>query len=230
MYEEWFRRLLAVVAGRQPVVEIGTGPGFFKEFAPRLVATDVLPGSWVDVSCDAAALPFRSGQIGALVMVDALHHLPRPLQFIDEAARVLQPGGRLAMLEPWITPMSYVLYRYFHHEDCRLGVDVTRPFAGDDKAALDGNAAIPYLVLRRLISAPCPLRVVTREPFVALPYLATLGFQMARPMPRGIVRFAGALERLAWPLRPLLATRVFAVLEKPAVPSPGSARGEDGRD
>jgi hypothetical protein len=30
-----------------------------------------------------------------------------------EAARVLRPGGRIAMIESWITVPSFVLYRYF---------------------------------------------------------------------------------------------------------------------
>jgi hypothetical protein len=33
------------------------------------------------------------------------------------------------MVEPWITLPSWILYRFFHHEECRLGVDVARPFA-----------------------------------------------------------------------------------------------------
>lgn len=49
------------------------------------------------------------------------------------------------MVEPWITVPSYLLYRYFHHEDCSLAVDVRRPFGELDKEVFDGNAAIPYL-------------------------------------------------------------------------------------
>jgi len=32
--------------------------------------------------------------------VDALHHLPRPLDFMAEAPRVLRPGGRLVLSDP----------------------------------------------------------------------------------------------------------------------------------
>jgi len=216
VYREWFDRLLVAVAARRPVVEVGSGPGFFKERAPSLVATDVVPGLSVDVRCDADVLPFRSDSVGAIVMVDTLHHLPRPLDFLSEAARVLKPGGRLAMVEPWITAPSWVLYRFFHHEECRLGVDVARPFDSDAKAALDGNAAIPYLLLARLRGAGLPLHLVSAEPFVGLPYLATFGFKVGRPLPGLFQTLARAGEAALHPLARWVATRIFIVLEKPA--------------
>jgi SAM-dependent methyltransferase len=216
VYREWFERLLAAVAARRPVVEVGSGPGFFKECAPSLVSTDVVPGLSVDVRCDADVLPFRSGSVGAVVMVDTLHHLPRPLDFLAEAARVLRPGGRLAMVEPWITPPSWVLYRFFHQEDCRLGVDVARPFDSEAKAALDGNAAIPYLALAKLRDTGLPLHLVRAEPFVGLPYLATFGFKVGKPLPGFVQAVAGAAESALRPLARWLATRIFIVLEKPA--------------
>jgi SAM-dependent methyltransferase len=216
VYREWFDRLLAAVAARRPIVEVGSGPGFFKECAPSLVATDVVPGLSVDLRCDADVLPFRSDSVGAIVMVDTLHHLPRPLDFLSEAARALKPGGRLAMVEPWITAPSWVLYRFFHHEECRLGVDVARPFGSDDKAALDGNAAIPYLALARLRDSGVQLRLVRAEPFVGLPYLATFGFKIERPLPGFVQSLAGAAEAALKPLSRWMATRIFVVLEKPA--------------
>ena len=216
VYREWFTRLLGAVEGLDPVVEVGAGPGFLKEFAPHLVATDVVAGLRVDVRCDADVLPFRSASVGGLVLVDTLHHLPRPLEFLAEAARVLQPRGRVAMIEPWITPPSWVLYRYFHHEDCRLGVDLTRPFGGNDKAALDGNAAIPYLTLKRVREGRLPLRLLSAEPFIGLPYLVTFGFKVERPLPHAFQRLARLGEAVLDPLRRWLATRTLVVLEKPA--------------
>jgi SAM-dependent methyltransferase len=216
VYREWFDRLLAAAGTRRPVVEIGSGPGFFKAASPALVATDVVAGLAVDIRCDADLLPFRPESVGAIVMVDALHHLARPLDFLAEAARALTPSGRIAMVEPWITLPSWILYRFFHHEECRLGVDVARPFASDTKDALEGNAAIPYLALARLRDGGLPLHLVRAEPFVGLPYLATFGFKVTRPLPVLLQRVARAGERVMAPLTRWLATRIFVVLEKPA--------------
>jgi len=216
VYREWFDRLLAAAGARRPVVEVGSGAGFFKAAAPALVASDVLPAPALDVRCDAGDLPFRAASLGAIVMVDAFHHLPRPLDFLAEAARALRPGGRIAMVEPWITLPSWVLYRFLHHEDCRLRVDVARPFGAGNKAALEGNAAIPYLTLARLHDMGLSLHLVRAEPFVGLPYLATFGFKVARPLPAIVQRVARAGERMVAPLTRWLATRIFVVLEKPA--------------
>jgi SAM-dependent methyltransferase len=146
VYQEWFAHLLRCVEGLHSIVETDAGPGFFKEYFPQLISTDVVPTSYVDVVCDAGALPFQSGSVGALVMVDILHHLPKPLEFLAEVGRVLHLGGRLAMIEPWITAPSYLLYRYLHHEECSLAVDVHCPFSEWGKKAFDGNAALPFKV------------------------------------------------------------------------------------
>jgi len=214
VYQDWFNQLLRCVDGLHPIVEIGSGPGFFKEYFPRLISTDVVPGVYIDVLSDACSLPFRSGTVGAFVMVDVLHHLARPLEFVAEAARTLRPGGRLAMIEPWITGPSYLLYRYFHHEDCSLKVDLRRPFNDLGKTAFDGNAAIPFKLLKQSKAGVPPLRLIQADPFLGLPYLATLGFRSARPVPQTLIRIAEACEHLLSPVTKLGATRIKLVWEK----------------
>jgi SAM-dependent methyltransferase len=227
VYHEWFRQLLRCVEGLYPVVEIGAGPGFFKEYFPQLISTDVVPTPYVDVVCDAGSLPFQSGSVGGLVMVDVLHHLPKPLEFLAEAGRILQPGGRLAMIEPWITVPSYLLYRYFHHEDCSLAVDVRRPFGELGKRAFDGNAAIPFKLLKQCKPPGAPaLRLLQAVPFLGLPYLATLGFRSARPIPRAVIGIAKVCERLLSPLRKWASTRILIVWELPLIAPATALRSE----
>jgi SAM-dependent methyltransferase len=214
VYHEWFAQLLRCVEGLHPIVEIGAGPGFFQEYCPQLISTDVVPTPYVDVVCDAGSLPFQSGSVGALVIVDVLHHLLQPLEFLAEAGRILHPGGRLAMIEPWITVPSYLLYRYFHHEECSLAVDVRRPFGDLGKRAFDGNATIPFKLLKQFEPGTSTLRLLQAEPFLALPYLATLGFQRARPIPHTLIGMARVCERFLSPLRKFVATRILIVWER----------------
>jgi SAM-dependent methyltransferase len=216
VYHEFFAELLRAVQGRAPLVELGAGPGFLKEYHPGLISTDVVATRWVDVVCDACALPFPSQSVGALVMLDVLHHLPRPLDLIAEAARVLAPGGLMAMIEPWITPFSYLLYRYFHHEDCTLRIDLRRPFDSTRKKAFDGNATIPYKLVRYYAREPGALRLARQERFLGLPYLATFGFQRTRPLPSRLIRVARSCEKMLGPLGRWNATRALLVWEKPA--------------
>jgi SAM-dependent methyltransferase len=215
VYHRLFDQLRDAIGSRNPVVELGAGPGFFKEYAPQLIATDVISTNWVDVVCDGCAMPFESQSIGAIVMLDVLHHLPKPLNFMAEASRVLRPGGVVAMIEPWITPASYLLYRYFHHEDCKLRIDIESPFSSPGKKAFDGNATIPYNLVRHVRKTPgSPMRLSRVEPFLALPYLATLGFKRTRPMPESIISAAEMGEKMLGPLGRWNATRALLLWEK----------------
>lgn len=65
--------------------------------APEMVATakrefPTLAG----VVCDAERLPFAADSFDAVTCRIAAHHFPSPAAFLEEVARVLEPGGTLA--------------------------------------------------------------------------------------------------------------------------------------
>ena len=97
-----------------------------------------------------------------------------------------------------------------------MGVDLVRPFGSGEKATLEGNAAIPYLMLRHIRAHAGELRPLRVQPFVGVPYLLTFGFKVSRPLPRVILRVSRLIEAVVRPLRSALGTRVVVVLEKPA--------------
>jgi SAM-dependent methyltransferase len=222
VYAPWFERLLREAPPGARVVEVGAGPGTLRAFARerrpdlRWLATDLEPVPWNDVAADAGRLPVSSGAAQAVLGLDVLHHLPDPAAFFSEAARVLGPGGRLGLVEPWISPLSWPIYRLLHEEDCRLGVDPWRPFPAD-KASFDGDAAVPWRIVRdaraddwRRFGLGTPR--VTR--LNAFSYMLSLGFRRASLLPLGL---AGAVERLdRWTaaLAPLFALRAFLAWDK----------------
>jgi NAD(P)-dependent dehydrogenase (short-subunit alcohol dehydrogenase family) len=70
--------------------------------------------------------------------------------------------------------------------------------------------------VRRAYRDGNPDMVMHLAAVVGLPYLATFGFKVARPLPVLLQRVARAGERVTAPLTRWLATRIFVVLEKPA--------------
>src|SRR3546814_18467176 len=84
-------------------------------------------------------------------MLDVLHHIERPGVFFAEAARVLRPGGRLVMIEPGITPVSWLFYKLLHPEPVDMSADPLAEVAPDparDPFA-DANQALPTLLFAR---------------------------------------------------------------------------------
>jgi SAM-dependent methyltransferase len=48
----------------------------------------------------AYELPFSVGAFDHVIVRDLVHHLDRPARFVEECARVIEPGGRIDVLEP----------------------------------------------------------------------------------------------------------------------------------
>jgi SAM-dependent methyltransferase len=117
IYDEWYKSLVAALpAGRGPVLEIGSGAGFLMDYIPALISSDTSFRATPCVVLDGHHLPFADAALHAIVMTNVLHHLSRPVSFFQEATRCLKPGGRITMIEPWVTGWSRFIYRWFHHE------------------------------------------------------------------------------------------------------------------
>ena len=157
VYAPWFMALLEAAPPGARVLEVGAGPGFLAEVARRArpdlrwLASDLHPAPWNDVAADAGRLPLADCSVEYVAGLDVLHHLPDPAAFFRETTRVLNDGGRLVLVEPWISPLSWLVYRFLHQEDCRLSVDPWRPFA-PGKDSFDGDAAVPW----RLVGTSSP--------------------------------------------------------------------------
>ena len=206
-----------------PRVELGSGPGFARAFIPDLQLSDIVRAPWHDHELSAEALPFEDTTVGALVMVDVLHHLPTPRRFFAEAGRVLRPGGRIVMCEPYVSPLSYPIYKIFHRERLALRID---PLAGFDPQAaersrdpFDSNQAIPTLLFgrrRRLFAETFPSLALRRVVHLSGPsYPASGGFSRRAFLPRKLWSALHRMEaRLPEAIFRAIGFRMLVTIEK----------------
>jgi SAM-dependent methyltransferase len=178
--------LLDACAPDARVLELGCGIGKLgararAEGRRRWISTDIIAAPNALLRCDAMKLPVASGALDHIVFVDVLHHLASPTLFFKEAARVLRPGGGIVCVEPWITPLSFPIYRFIHHEGCDLSRHVEAPFSGErSKPAYEGDNGIPTLLVRQIGPtqwAELGFGPPVCEPFNDFAYLATRGFR-----------------------------------------------------
>lgn len=148
IYEEWYRFLIRELpAGKEPVLEIGSGAGFLKELMPELISSEVFHCPGVDLLLDAHRLPFSDASLRAIVMTDVLHHLITPTRFFEVAGRCVKPDGVLAMIEPWVTPWSRIIYKHLHHEPFDPETPIWElPSGGPLSTA---NGALAWIIFQR---------------------------------------------------------------------------------
>jgi SAM-dependent methyltransferase len=189
--EEFYRDVYAFFVSRRPrlpdgvEVECGSGAGFFKEFLPGVVTSDVMGLRGVDEVISALELPYDDDSVRAIYMLDVFHHLSDPARFLSEAARCLKKGGRILMVEPANTLWGRFVYRNFHHEPFEPGaVDWCLPDHGPLSTA---NGALPWIVFQRdraRFQREFPsLAVEELECFGPLTYLFSGGVSMRRLAP-----------------------------------------------
>jgi SAM-dependent methyltransferase len=198
IYQDWYRWIvsqLPLVSGE--VVELGSGAGFLGESIPGLITSELFLCGGVSVVMDGQNLAFASGSLRAIVFTDVLHHLPNVRRFFHEAARCIQPGGRIIMVEPWVSPWSRWVYPRFHHE--RFDPEA-KEWEFPTSGPLSGsNQALPWIVFNRdrtVFEREFPeWRIAEIHPGMPLRYLVSGGLTTRTLIPGWSYGFWGWLEK-----------------------------------
>lgn len=186
VYDEWYTAIQKSLPDKPgEVLELGSGAGFLDRFVPGLITSEIFSCPGISLVLDGQKLPFRDGSLRGITMSNVLHHIPHARAFFREAARTLRPGGRIVMIEPWVSSWSKLIYKTLHHE----------PFDPENKEwAFTGegplsaaNGALPWIVLerdRKQFEAEFPeLRVHSIRGLMPFRYLICGGISMRNLMP-----------------------------------------------
>ncbi len=101
-------------------LEIGAGAGISAIFLDKfdVTRTDILP--WgeglVLGGVNAEEIPYEDGTFAGVFGMDMLHHMEYPYRVINECLRVTQAKGKVIFIEPYVSILSFPIYRIFHTE------------------------------------------------------------------------------------------------------------------
>jgi SAM-dependent methyltransferase len=194
------------VQGLETVVEVGSGPGFAREFIrhPHLLMTDVQARPWIDREVDALAPPFGDGSVDAVISCHMIHHLAQPQAFFAAMRRILRPGGYLIISEINTSLLMRILLRAMRHEGWSYEIDVFEPSipANDPSDPWSANCAIPMLLFgdERRFCANVPgfsiLRNELHECFIFPLSGGVVSKTATVNLPRAALRAVALLDRL----------------------------------
>jgi SAM-dependent methyltransferase len=217
IYNEWY----AMLAANLPpvdgaVLELGSGAGYVERFIPGAITSEIQFCSGLKLVADGQQLPFGDSSLRAIVFTDVLHHMPDVRRFFEETRRCLKPGGRILMIEPWVSGWSSFVYRKFHHEPFRPdSAEWPFPSSGPLSGA---NGALPWIVFERdraKFEAEFPeLAVEKVQPFMPFRYLLSGGVGMRSLVPGFTYPFWKGLEGSMNGLMPQVAMFVFVSVRR----------------
>ncbi len=190
IYYDVYERIVAQVPRSEypRLLELGSGGGFFRTFAPHAITSECVSVEGIDRVVDACRLAehFEEGSLDAIAAFNVFHHLPDAAAFLRGASRVLPPGGRIALGEPWFTPVGQWFYRAIHHEPSILDPDDWN-IVGEGRLG-GANSRLPTSVFRdsdeRFSREFRDLSIVKREPFHKWLYLLSGGLRFNTRVPQ----------------------------------------------
>lgn len=102
------------------ILEVGAGAGVSGIFlSNKVLRTDLVPFEEFGVAGNykMEALAFDDESFDAVFAFDSIHHSATPSRALKELLRVTRAGGKVILIEPFVSPLSYLPYKIFHHEE-----------------------------------------------------------------------------------------------------------------
>lgn len=163
----WLRRAFAAHAGGR-LLDMGCGGQPYRDLIDRhcdeYVGADVAAAAGVDLDLEirpGEPLDVPDASFDTVLSTQVLEHVPEPLEYLREAARVLRPGGKLLISVPmqWRQheePFDFWRFTRYGLEDllAKSGLEVVAMEPAGGPFAMLGQAFLCFVVDGKGIQVP----------------------------------------------------------------------------
>jgi len=196
IYQEWYECINNQISKNSLTLEIGSGAGFADQIIPNLIKSEVFEVSGVDCIANACQLPFSDSSLDTIIMTDVFHHIPDVSKFLEESERCLRVGGKILMIEPWLTWWSKIVYKNLHHEPFSE-YDSNWKLSGSGPLS-DANGALPWIIFHRdrmkFEQEHRALKITSIVPMMPFSYLLCGGISTRNLIPAFLYKFIRLVE------------------------------------
>ena len=202
LYKDWYTLIKENLRNyNSSIVELGSGAGFLEKIIPQVIKTDIFFHPFIHLAMDGLKLTFEQNSLDALLLLDVFHHIPNVKEFLNEADRTLKIGGRVIMIEPWVSKWSQIAYSVINHEIMDANAESwqfksTGPLSGS-------NQALPWIVFSRdrekFILDHSHFQIIKIQPMMPVRYILSGGLSSWFSLPEffypGIKKFENLFEK-----------------------------------
>ena len=203
------------------VLEVGSGTSPLKQFLSNVVTSDVLDLDYLDLVFDCHEIDkfdgIKDGSLDVITLTNVLHHLKKPIEFLNRAANKLKPGGNVIATEPFFSILSTPIFKYLHHEPVDFGI--SEPELKNVRGPLaSANIALPWLIFfcRRdwadTVSENYDVANWSIRFFSAVSYMATGGISHKVPIPAWLYRAFFPMDLFLSRCFPRLCASFFTIV------------------
>lgn len=120
--------IIQIVDSTGPTLDCGCGDKRYTKFLPDATGIDKIDGVFEDFVCtpdfvmNCEALSFENETFQNVCFFDVLEHTDDPRKAIEEAYRVLKPGGCLAIIDPNDSAIFYSRLLTLRFNEAKYGL------------------------------------------------------------------------------------------------------------
>src|SRR3972149_3273602 len=198
LWRGWYKEIEPFISKDGLNIEVGAGGGYASTYFKNLIQTDVVKTPHINMCCDASAFPFKN--------ID---------EFFNEARRVLKKGGRILMVEPYVSYLSYPVWKLLHYEGCNLK---SLSIDSNEHARIDANIAIPTILFKKkrkqFEKNYANLKIIYENYHTAFHFFASGGYTYPSLIPKFLLPNLVRIEKTLQPLGKWLGSFMTVIIQK----------------